>query len=238
MRARSVVALCLLLLPAAVSAQRVRLGGRGRATGPTELPPTAPTIARELSYVRLPVSFESYSVITRVDAPGFVGNGISSSWTSLGAGTRADYRFYRYASATLDMTSTIYGGPMMAQTVELGMRLGPQRYEHRVYPFVDARYGYMYSTTSNVGTLESGMFPTQQFAASARYSQGFGAIGGGGMEIGLTRRFSVTTALSVMRNRMTAYDFRGTRPEDNTYTMTSWRYVLGLRFNPVRFVTQ
>src|SRR4051812_46933558 len=63
MRIRGLVAIALLLLPAGLSAQRngrlPRIFGRGPAQ-PAPLPPQAVPIARELSYRRSHMSFESY----------------------------------------------------------------------------------------------------------------------------------------------------------------------------------
>jgi hypothetical protein len=240
MRVRAVVAIGLLLLPAGLSAQRIRaprIGGRGPAQ-PAPLPPQPAAIARELAYKRLRLSVETYPLISYVQAPGF-GDGVVTSWTSFGAGTRADYRLTRYASATLDITSSFLGGPAVTETAELGARFHRQRSESRAYPFVDIRAGYMHAYDSYVTPLDNvyGYPTTQAVGYGARYSHGVGGVGGAGLEYALTRRFSLTTAGSVMRNHMTAYDFRGARPMNRGYWLTSYRYTLGIRYNPVRLIT-
>lgn len=238
MRVHAVVAIMLLLLPAESSAQRLRLPGAGRRPSPPELPPQAPTIARELSYRRLPMSVESYPMYSRVEASGFIGEGVNSSWTSFGAGTRADYRVTRHLSATMDLTSSFLGGPMVMETVEIGTRLRPERNDRRLYPFVDVRYGYAYAYHSYFQRLGDPLGASMPRPAgySSQYSYGFGGVGGAGVEYALTPTLSLTTAASVMRSRMTAHGFEGVRPTSDRYRMTGYRYMLGIRYNPVRFL--
>lgn len=231
MRARSVVAIALLLVPVALSAQRIPMRVGGRRPRP-ELPPQPGSVAREMAYKRLRVAFESYPMVSRIEAPGSTAPAFDS-WTSFGMGTRASYRLSRYSAATLDMTSTIYGGPSLTQTAELGMRFGPQRSEARWYPFLDVRGGW-------VSSFDSFYTPVDQLSgisvSSTRYSQGFGTVGGGGLEMAITRRFSLTTAASVMRSTVHAMAFRNSQPGPDHYTMTAYRYSIGLRYNPVRYM--
>jgi hypothetical protein len=237
MRVRAFIAIVLLLVPFGLSAQRPRLPRIGGRRPPAELPPQPPAVARELYYKRLPLSVETYPLISHVQSSGFT-DGVSSSWTSFGMGTRADYRLTPHLSATLDITSSFAGGPMVMETAEIGTRLRPERSERRVYPFVDMRVGYIYAYHSYFrpsGDVSGSMMP-HAFAYGGRYSQGFGAVAGAGMEYALTRRFSLTTAATVMRNRMTAHGFPGTRPAQDGYWMTSYRYTLGIRYNPVRLI--
>lgn len=244
MPARAVVAIVLLMLPAlpaGLSAQRVRLPGIGaRRPRPAELPPQPPAIARELSYKRLPLSVESYPLISHVESSGFSGAGIASSWTSFGAGTRADYRITRHFSATLDVTSSFAGGLVNMETAEIGARLRPESSQRRVYPFVDARAGYVYAYHAYFrpygNVFES--FTTQPLGYGSRYSQGFGGVAGAGVEVTLTRRFSLTTAASLMRTGMTAYGFQQMRPTNDIYRMTAYRYTLGIKYNPVRLIRE
>lgn len=239
MRARALVAIVLLLLPAALSAQRIPFGGIfGRRPRPAELPPQPTAIARELAYKRLPLSIESYPLVSHVVTSGFSGGDLASSWTSVGAGTRADYRLTRFLSATLDITSSMFGGPVDMGTAELGTRLRPELSTRRAYPFVDARVGYIYAYHSffRPGASTFGEFSPAPFGYGSRYSQGIGAVGGAGIEFMLTRRFSLTTALSVMRNHMTAHDFQGSGPTRDSYSMTVYRSSIGLKYNPVRIL--
>lgn len=238
MRIRSVVAIVLLLLPAVSDAQRVPLPRTGRGPArPAPLPPQPAVVSRALAYKRLPLSVESYPLISHFQAAGFVAQGVVTTWTSGGVGTRLDYRVARYVSATMDLTSSFFGGPARTQTLELGTRLRPERSEHRLYPFIDVRAGYMnaYDSFLRPGDFADPFGPTLGGLGS-RNSHGVGGVGGVGLEYALTRMISVTTAASAMRARMTSYDFRGVRPGSNAYTMTSYRYTLGLRFNPVRLM--
>lgn len=238
MRFRAVVAIVSLLLPAGASAQRFPLPGTGRPRPgePVPLPRQPEPIARELAYRRLRLSVESYSLISYVQSPGFTGDGRVSAWTTFGGGTRAEYRLTRLASATLDITSSFVGGPAISYTAEIGTRLRRERSERRMDPFVDLRLGYISAYNRELGSFVNDPFgyPTAQPSSLPSYSTGFGGVAGVGMEYWLTRTLSLTTAGSVMRNQMTARDFQGARPETPSYAMTSYRYTLGFKYNPVR----
>ena len=240
MRVRAVIAIVLMLLPAGASAQRLPLPGpwgRGPAQ-PVPLSPQPAAIAREIAYQRLLLSVESYPLISYVQAPGFTTDGRSSAWTSFGAGTRAEYRLTRHASATLDLTSSIAGSPVIMQTAEIGTRLSPERSESRVYPFVDLRAGYISAydrSLSSIGNDPYGL-STAQGVYGARYSSGFGGVAGIGMEYTLTRTLSLTTTGSVMRSHMTAHDYAATQRVEPGFAMMSYRYTMGIRYNPVRVV--
>ncbi len=238
MRIRAIIAIVVLMVPTEASAQRLRLPRMGRGpTRPAPLPAPPATIARELSYVRLPVSVESYPLITHFQSSGFAAPNAPSSWTSAGAGTRVDYRVTRHVSATIDMTSSLFGGPARTQTLELGTRLRPERSDRRVYPFVDFRFGYMLAYNNYFQPFDLvDPYGTSTPGPGSRYSDGVGGIGGVGLEYALTRTLSLTTAGSVMRARMTTRSFQGANPSSDSYRMTSYRYMLGLRWNPVRFL--
>jgi hypothetical protein len=236
MRIRAAVALVLVLLPAVASAQRLRLPGR-RPGGPTELPPQAPVVAREQKFVRLPIASETYQIISYFDSPGLTAGAPFSTWTSLGLGQRFDYRVARHLSATLDITSAMFGGPALTQTAELGMRLRRERSEHRFYPFLDLRYGYLYAINSRARMLDFAPgSDAQTYGFAGGYNDGFGAIGGAGMEIALTNQLSVTTLASAVRAHMTAHDFQSSNPSATpNFPMTAYRYTIGIRWNPVRY---
>jgi hypothetical protein len=70
------------------------------------------------------------------------------------------------------------------------------------------------------------------------YGQGFGAVAGAGVEYFLSNTLGLTTAVSVMRSNMTAYDFSGmSAPTGETsFGMTTYRLAVGLRYNHVRYV--
>ncbi|HET9012697.1 MAG TPA: hypothetical protein VFN38_12820 [Gemmatimonadaceae bacterium] len=238
MRIRAVVAI-LLLLPAPLSAQRFPVPRTGRDPArPVPLPRQPEPIARELAYRRLRLSVESYPLISYVQSPGLAADGRTSAWTTFGAGTRAEYRLTRHASATLDLTSSLVGSPLIVQTAELGTRLRPERTERRVYPFADLRVGFVSAYDRSLGPIlyDAAGFPTPQSAYGIRYSNGFGGVAGAGMEYALTRTFSLTTGASVMVSRLTSHDFRGSQTVDPGFAMTSYRLTIGVRYNPVRLV--
>ena len=144
MRTRAIVVLAaiVVLLPEALSAQRLPMPGRRPRPGaPRPMPPESGPIARELSYHRLRVSVESYPLVSFVQSSGLASGG-TATWASFGAGTRAEYRLTRAMSATLDLTSSFLGGPVDLQTAELGTRFGRARTERRLEPFADLRLGY------------------------------------------------------------------------------------------------
>lgn len=242
MRIRAVVAIALLLLPAASSAQRFPLPGLPRrgAGRPEERPPRQPEpIARALAYRRWRLSVESYPLISHVQSPSFTVSGRRSSSTSFGGGTRAEYLLTPQVSATLDLTSSLFGSPLHVQTAEMGTRLRPERTERRAYPFVDLRVGYISAFDSRVGPIaidEPFGVPVAVGMYGARYSRGFGGAAGVGMEYTLTRSLSLTTAASVMRSSMTAHDYQGFQTNSPGFGMTSYRYTLGVKYNPVRMI--
>lgn len=241
MHTRALVAIALILLPGELLAQRIRpprvVDPTGGPVGPVALPPQAPTIVREMSYRRLRLSVESYPLVSYIEAPGFAANSPISSWTTLGAGTRMDYRVTRNLSATLDFTSSVVGGPANTQTVELGTRLRPERSERRIYPFVDLRAGYVqsYNTHNWPNDIYGNPagFPSAQ---STRFSQGFGGVAGAGFEVDLARSWSLTSGLSVFRSRLSAFGggIAATPVGGHHYWMTAFRSAIGLRYNPVR----
>lgn len=234
MRIRAVVAIGMLLLPATASAQRVllpRIGG-ARPGQPVPLSRQPEVIARAIAYRRLNLSVESYPLISYIDAPGLASNG-HTAWTSLGAGTRASYRLTPHVAATLDLTTSLLGSPLTVQTAEIGTRLGPERSEQRWYPFVDIRAGYVAAYNSALGSFVDNPYTPTAGGSGVRYSHGFGGVVGAGMEYALTHSISLTGGASVLRSHMTSNDFNGTSVVPS-FALTSYRVILGLRYNPVR----
>jgi hypothetical protein len=238
MRTRTVVAI-LSLLPAVSSAQRLpqpRIGGRVPGE-PVPLSPPPEPIARALAYKRLNYSVETYPLISFVQAPGFTGDG-RRSWMTAGAGTRAEYRLNPYMSATLDLTSSLFGGPVIIQTAEVGARFRPeQREESRWYPFADLRVGFVSAYDRALGSPLVDAFgnPAPQGVYGSRYSNGFGGVAGVGMERYLTRSFALTTGVSVIRTDLSTHDFQSSYLSRDV-AMTAIRYSIGIRYNPVRLI--
>jgi len=235
MRIHAIVSIVPLLLPlpAALSAQRLP-PMVDRRPG-TDLPPQPPAIANDLGYRRWHLSFESYPVVSYIDAPGFAGVRTAPSWTTLGFGTRADYLVNRNVSATLDLTSSFIGGPVMFNTAELGTRLHSEWAEHRLYPYVDLRVGFIATNSRQlVGTGQSYVDPAQG-DNGPQYSRGYGVIGGTGLEYSLTRTWSLTTGASILTSAMRSHELSGPSA-DRSFTLTAFRYMIGLRYNPVTIV--
>ena len=234
MRSRAIVSIIPLLLPAALSAQRLP-PIVDRRPG-TDLPPQPPAIANDLGYRRWHLSFESYPIASYIQAPGFAGVRTAPSWSTLGIGTRADYLVNRNVSATLDLTSSFVGGPVMVNTAELGTRLHPEWAEHRLYPYVDLRVAYVATNSRQLlGTGDSYVDPAVAGDYGPQSSRGFGVVGGSGLEYSLTRVWSLTTGASVMTSAMRSHNLSSPNG-DRSFTLTALRYMIGVRYNPVTIV--
>lgn len=233
MRFAALVAI-VALVPLELSAQRLPLPGtrRPRPARPAELPPQPEPIARNLAYKRMRLSVESYPLISYVRSPLSI-DGPVSGWATFGTGTRADYRITRNVSFTLDLTSSFAGGPANVNTLEIGTRLGRERSERTLYSFVDLRLGYVESYRSE---FDAFVVPTPDAAPLFGFSNGFGGLAGVGAEYALTRRFSLTAAAALMRSWMDTDDYFSFQPSSRSYTMSVYRVMLGLRFNPVRVI--
>jgi hypothetical protein len=242
MRTNVVVALAalttLLALPSESSAQR-RPIPRGRGTPgaqPAPLPPEMPAVSRALAYRRSRWSVEGYPFVSQIQVPATTGD--AATYTTLGSGSRGDYRFTDHFSMTFDVTSSLPLTTTMTGSVEVGTRFRPLPWSERVRPFADLRAGYaylsdVYATPSEAFGFTPGS-PTA-FTEAGRRSRGFGGIAGAGVEYSLTPSIAVTTELTAMRSRMTAYRLSGftTMPSESRYWMTTVRYQIGLKFNPV-----
>jgi len=133
----------------------------------------------------------------------------------------------------------VFGAPTITATAEAGARFHPLPWEQTLRPFFDVRAAYMYlydEIVTPMGTSGRIGGANQQYYETGRYSRGFGSVLGTGVEYSLTSSLALTTGLSAMRGRMTTYRQSGpaTVPTGSSYWMTSFRYTLGLRYNPVR----
>ena len=158
------------------------------------------------------------------------------TWTSFGTGTRADYRVTPYMSTTLDVTTSLLGGPAYTQTAEFGTRLRPAGSDRRLYPFVDFRIDYMSAFNSLWGqpSMDANGNVTPA-GAYARFNQGFGGVLGAGMEYSLGPKWSLTSAAVLMRNQMRTRSL-DVQYGPRSYALTMYRYTLGVRYNPVRLI--
>ena len=235
MRARSWVAIGLVLLPSISEAQlrpRIRLGGQPPRATPSG--PQPRVVSEALRYRRLNLSVEGYTLVSRIDVPSF-GGIPGESFTTGGTGTRIEYRFNRMLASTLDLTQSFIGGPVFNESAELGFRFGPSRASADIVPFADARAGYFFSQPrQQLGDFTNN--PQINFASAMHYSHGPAVIGGGGVEFAATRRFSVVTAATYARAHMTARRLLQPGGTEDKYTMSALRYVVSLRFNGVRAI--
>ena len=233
MRARSLLAIALVVLPAAADAQRIpmRIRDRGPAR-PAPLPPAPGRVVREMRYVQLPYTVESYPFASYFNAPG-LGSRLDN-FAAGGFGERLDLRLMRQLSLTLDMTQTFIGGPAVAQTAELGFRFRPEsEIARKWYPFFDVRSAAMYIEERN-----SRAFDYVDPTTASRFGQasfGFGGAVGTGVEYAITPRFTLTTTGALMRANLRPVV--NTTREVGNATMTAVRYSIGFRFNPGRWTT-
>ena len=238
MRLRTVVVAVAILLPSVATAQLRVPGIGGRRPGPqmpTGKQPEA--IARAQQIVRSRYSVEAYPLINRVEATGLSAGSPTARWTSVGTGTRLDWRQTDYLSWTLDMTASYLGGPAISETAEVGTRIRTDGWNDRLRPFADLRVGFEHISQS-LSNQDLGFTPVFSQSSAMRYGRGFGAVAGAGVEYFLTNTLGLTTAVSMMRTSMTGYDFTGmSAPTGETsFRMTTYRLAVGLRYNHVRYV--
>ena len=239
MRIRTAMVAAMLLLPTVASAQLRAPGIDPREPGrqmPTGRQPEA--IARSLAFVRSRYSVEVYPFINRVHASGLADGSPTARWTSAGTGTRLDWRHTDYLSWTMDLTASYLGGQATTETAEIGMRLRPANWNERLRPFADLRVGFEH-TSQSLTNQDLGFGAASIRSSAMRYGRGFGAVAGAGAEYHLTNTLGLTTALSVMRSSMTAYDFTGMSAptSESSYRLTSYRLAVGLRYNRVRYLS-
>jgi hypothetical protein len=227
-----------LLLPVVASAQR-RAGTRinGGRPRPAPLPEPAPVVAREMSYVPRPYSLESYTFISYVQAPNTAPAAITNYGT-LGAGTHLDYRLNPSFSITSDLTTSVFGGPAITASWEVGTRFRPisALIDVRAHPYVDLRLGYAYSYESYYITDPAAVLP--RTISRLRAGGGIGAIGGVGSDYSLTESLALTTGIWASRTRLHSGTGIAFLPASSfqAYWLTTYRMMFGLKWNPMYLV--
>lgn len=244
MRTRALALFALLAMSADLSAQRLPLPRIGRRTAPPppDPEPTAPVVARQLAMTRSRWSINGYSMISSIRVP--VAGGVSNS-VVVGGGTSGEYRLNDYFTTTVDITAgTDNGFTAVTETAEIGTRFRPLPHDPDVRPFVDVRGGFMhmydlYTSSFGGGGSTGAPGPGTDAFTSNRYSRGFGGVVGTGMEVSLTNTTALTTGIFATRDRMTVY--RASSPESvptgSGYWLTSYRFVVGLRYNWIHLLT-
>ena len=240
MRARTLVLLAVLLLPAPLTAQiRIRLPRIGRAPAPAPLPPQAPMIAREMQYKRSRLSSESYTFYNYSQPDHHVAsNGVAAA-SILGLGVRTDYRIKPAFMITSDMTTAQFGGPFIQYTFDFGGRYRPVRpLDSKIRPYFDLRTSWAWSFASFAQPSDptvSVASPTIQPGFTAAH--GIGILAGTGFETSLTRTLALTTGLTLARYRMSALTF-GQQQYGTpwNYRATGVRFIFGLKYNAGRWV--
>jgi hypothetical protein len=237
MRLRTALVAVALLLPSIATAQlrTPRIGGRHPGE-PVPLGTQPEVIARSQALVRSRYSVEAYPLLSRVEASGFATGAPATRWTSFGSGARLDWRQTRFLSWTLDLTASYLGGLAVTETAEIGTRIRPESWDHRVRPFADLRVGYEHVSQSLTGQ-DIGIGPASDLRSGVRYGRGFGAVAGAGVEYFLTNTMALTTGVSAMRTDMSAYRFSGTSvpTAERNFRMTTYRLMVGLKYNRVRY---
>jgi len=177
-------------------------------------------------------------MFSAIQIPG--GSGGADTYTSVGGGTRADYRFADRFSATLDVTASFLGGFANSQTAEFGTRFIPTPRGEAFRPYFDLRGAYTHINDTYVipgsSDLSFGGPINQEFAQQRRYTGGLGGVAGAGFEYSVTNSLAFTTELTAMRAYMTTRRLTNpaNNPGDMNYWMTSLRYTIGLKYNPVQ----
>lgn len=242
MRVRAFTLFVVLLLPASLSAQRIHLrlpwiGPRPPAAVP--LPPQAPVIARELRYRASRFSTETYAAFGYAQPDHSVVNSGVTAASMLGFGARLDWRFKPALSVTGDLTTALWGGPMLQNTFDFGGRYRPVRgYEYKLRPYFDLRASWAWSYASFAQPFDqTSPIASPGFQANRTTSHGLGALVGTGFETFLTPNFALTTGLSLSRYRMSALTY-GQQPFGSAwnYRTTAVRLTLGLKYNRGRMV--
>ena len=238
MRLPTALVAITLLLPSVAGAQLVAPGIDGRHPGRQMPPGRQPeAIARAQAFVRSKYSVEAYPLVSRVEATSAIQGGPMTRWTSFGTGTRLDWHQTDYLSWTLDVTASYLGGPAVTETAEIGTRIRPHNWNDRVRPFADLRVGFEHVSQSLTGQ-DLGLGSAFIGSPAMRYGNGFGAAAGAGVEYFLTNSLGLTTAVSVMRSSMSAYEFTGVSvpTTESSYGMTTYRLAIGLTYNRVRYL--
>src|SRR5262249_31901072 len=134
-------------------------------------------------------------------------------------------------AATADMTVSALGGPEM-ETAEVGTRFRPLPAGMQVTPFFDLRAGYARLSdnyTIPLGTVVGG---NNQYRDGQRYSGGFGAVAGAGIDAFIVGSWGFTAEMLAVRSRMTTYSMSGGDvPSRSNYGMTSFRFAVGIKYN-------
>jgi hypothetical protein len=244
MRTRAVAAaalLSLLALPLALPGQvHPRIPRRGTPSPQSPPEPTIEPVARVLDFHRSRWSAESDMLASSILLPS--SNGGVTRYATLGSGVHSDYRVTDRFSGTADVTFSPFGGTALATTAEVGGRYRASNLESEIRPFVDLRAAYLrmydsYSAPLEAATVGAGGVPTE-YATNARYSRGFGGIGGAGMEFSVSRTMALTTEIAALRSRLTTYHSAGPAqiPAGASLWMTTVRYAVGFRYNPGSFL--
>ncbi len=236
----SIVTLAVAALPSVAAAQ-VRQPRRPPVPPPqittSDLPPQAPVVNHALDYQRAHWAIDAYTFVSSYASP--TGLGTTSKYTTVGSGTRADYRISPHVSATVDLTSTYPFGPSMTLTGEAGSRYWSTSRESLMRPYIDLRGVYLrMSDQFDTPAAGTGSATPYGYTTYNRYSQGVGALVGAGFERTINNSFSVTTGLAAVRAAMNTYRIESTGqiPDHSRYWTTSMRFMLGISYNRTSMV--
>lgn len=238
MRVRLLVVAAIAALPLTVGAQVLpRLPKRGLPVPESPPEPTPTPVTQALDYQRSRWSSDAYMMASSIMVPSATGG--VTRYSTLGTGVHSDYRVTDTFTGTADITLSPFGGTAMTTTVEAGGRYRPGDLDDEVRPFVDVRGAFVRMYDSYTAAIEgSGSVGIpEETATNARYSRGFGGIGGAGLEFAVSPTLAMTTEVAAFRGRLTTYSTNGPAnlPTGTSYWMTTMRYMLGFRYNPGHF---
>jgi hypothetical protein len=195
------------------------------------LPKPAPGISpiRQIPWKYRLFSAESYPVVSVLQTSNYLGLG-PASYTTLGAGFRVDMRVVPSLSVSLESTGSMFGGPFNMQTYEAGLRVRPW-VSGRTRPWASASLGAAYTQGYDNSAAALAGVPVGVTVAG----NGTGSVAGMGVEQQLSRQFSLNFGMLATRFDMTARQyFNGFR--ESNYAITGARIVIGMRWNPIRWV--
>lgn len=244
MRIRPIALLVLFVLPAVLGAQT--RGRRpptvSRPPGPTPLPPQAPVIANQIRYRASRFSMETYPLYSFLQTDRSAVDSGPSSWSTLGAGTRIEWRFRPTLFATADLTTSFLSGQFAQNTIDIGGRYRPVREDYLLRPYFDVRTSWSYTYASYGQNYYApptpGGGPLGSYDSGRSSSRGLGALVGTGFDVPVTNSIAVTTGVSLSRYAMSAVRLAG-EPLGARYNyhMTAARFTIGLKYNPIRMIT-
>ena len=238
------VASILAILPGTGHGQIVRRRPRAILPPPSQpqpLPPQPSFIRNDLMYKASRFSLETYPMFSWVQTNHYIADNAPAAFGTMGFGTRLDWRVKPALSLTGDLTASVFGGPYVIETFELGSRYHPFSTAHRARPYFDFRGSWtrtmdVYAQQSPGGGIVGSPFG---FLGSRVTTDGFGGLAGVGLDYYLTRGFALTTNVGVSRHLMGNVSVDGSHMGPAyDYRQTTTRFAIGMKYTPQHLIVQ